>query len=87
MYGIGTGTASAADVQIFALPAFPLVRLEIAQIIEQFRFLPYFTERSLFDISGGAVEIRAGFYVAETVDQADGLCGNASLAASGGEGQ
>ena len=87
MNSIGTGTAPAADVEIFALAAFSLVGFEITQVFEQFGILPDFPEGGLLDIAGGAVEIGAGLYVAKTVDQADGLCGDAALAASGGEGQ
>src|SRR6185369_11812690 len=84
VHGIGPGTAPSADVEIFALAAFPLVRLEITQVVKQLGVLPDFTERGLLDVAGGAVEIRAWLYIAKAVDQADGLRGDASLAAAGG---
>jgi hypothetical protein len=71
MYGIGPSATSAADVDVFALTAFPFVRFEVAQVIKYLRTFPNFTERNLLDISCRAVEVGAWLYVAETVNQAD----------------
>ena len=84
---VGPGATTSADVQVFALSAFALVGLEVPQVIENLRIFPDFPEGCLLDIAGGAVEIRTGLDVSKTVDQTDGLGGDATLAAAGGEGQ
>jgi len=84
---IGPGPAAAADVDVLAGAALSLVRLEIPQILENFRIFPNLPEGGLLDIAGGAVEVGAGLDVAEAVDEADGLGRDAPFAAAGGEGE
>ena len=85
VYRISPGTASAADIDVFALAAFPFIGFEVAQVAEDFRIFPDFTEGRLFDVAGGTVEIGTGLDIAKAVNQADCLCGYASFATSGGE--
>ena len=87
MYRIGPGPASSADIDVLTLATFPLVGFEIAQVAEYLGILPDLAEGGFFDVAGGTVEVGAGFDVAETVDQADGLGGDAAFAPSGGESQ
>ena len=85
MHGIGPGPAAAADVEELALAALALVALEITQLPEKGRIFPDFPERGFFHIAGDAGKVGTGLDVAETVDQADGLGGDAALAAPGGK--
>ena len=54
---ISPGSASAADVYVFALSALALVSLEVTEIPENFRVLPDLPEWCRLDVSSGPVKI------------------------------
>ena len=85
MYRISSSATPSADIDVLALAAFSLVGFEVAQVAENLRILPDFTEGGFLYVAGRAVEVGAGFDVAKAVDQADCLGCDAPFAASGGK--
>src|SRR3990170_9039647 len=85
--GVGTGAAAAADVEIFALPAAPLVLLERPKRFEQFGAVPDLPEMLLLHVPRDHGEVGARLDVPLRVDEGDRLRADAPLSPARGKGE
>src|SRR3990170_7150619 len=85
--GVGTGAAAAADVEIFALPAAPLVLLERPKRFEQFGAVPDLPEMLLLHVPRDHGEVGARLDVPLRVDEGDRLRADAPLPPARGKGE
>ena len=83
MHRVGPGTAATADIDVLTLSALTLVCFEVSQIPENLRIFPYLAKGCLLDITCYPMKIGTGLNIAKAVNQADGLCCNAPLTATG----
>src|SRR5512143_611559 len=78
-YGVGPGSAAAADPAVLANPAFAVVVVEVAHLEEECRGVPYLRERFLLDVARLFFEKPADLHLAHMRYEREALAAHASL--------